>query len=81
MSAVQARDLMELAHGRHEGDRERLLLAVADLCDASPEDRARLGAAQALLDDVFMALVVEAERGIRRALSERLATATWAPRR
>jgi uncharacterized protein (DUF2336 family) len=68
---------MELAHGRHEGDRERLLLAVADLCDASPE--AARPELQALLDDVFMALVVEAERGIRRALSERLATATWAP--
>ena len=77
MSAVQARDLMELAHGRHEGDRERLLLAVADLCDASPE--AARPELQALLDDVFMALVVEAERGIRRALADRLASATWAP--
>jgi uncharacterized protein (DUF2336 family) len=77
VSAVQARDLMELAHGRHEGDRERLLLAVADLCDASPE--AARPELQTLLDDVFMALVVEAERHIRRALAERLATATWAP--
>ena len=77
MSAVQARDLMELAHGRHEGDRERLLLAVADLCEASPE--AARPELQPLIDDVFMALVVEAERGIRKALAERLASASWAP--
>jgi uncharacterized protein (DUF2336 family) len=68
---------MELAHGRREGDRERLLLAVADLCDASPE--AARPELRALLDDVFMSLVVEAERHIRRSLAERLATAAWAP--
>src|SRR5205807_1884618 len=34
---------------------------------------------QRLLDDVFMALVVEAERDIRKALAEKLAQADWAP--
>ncbi len=35
---------------------------------------------QALLNDIFMCLVVEAEREIRRRLAEKLAHATWAPR-
>jgi uncharacterized protein (DUF2336 family) len=75
--AATARDLVDLARGRNDGDRERLLLAVADLCDASPD--AGRPEVQGLLGEVFMALVVEAERGIRRALAERLATADWAP--
>jgi uncharacterized protein (DUF2336 family) len=68
---------MHLARSRQTSDRERLLLAVADLCDGSPD--ARRPEIQGLLDDVFMALVVEAERDIRRALAEKLAKADWAP--
>ena len=34
---------------------------------------------QGLLSSIFMSLVVEAERDIRRRLSEKLATASWAP--
>ncbi|MBX7249326.1 MAG: DUF2336 domain-containing protein [Caulobacteraceae bacterium] len=69
---------MNLARSRDTGDRERLLLAVADLCDGSPDSRRP--EIQSLLDNVFMALVVEAERDIRRALAERLASADWAPK-
>jgi uncharacterized protein (DUF2336 family) len=68
---------MDLARSRETNDRERLLLAVADLCDSSPD--ARRPEVRTLLDDVFMALVVEAERDIRRALAEKLAHADWAP--
>ncbi len=71
-------ELLDLARSRETGDRERLLLGVADLCNGSSD--ARRPEIQALLDDVFMALVVEAERDIRRALAEKLAHADWAPR-
>jgi uncharacterized protein (DUF2336 family) len=77
VGAAKAHDLMDLARGRSSGDRERLLLAVADLCEGSADaDRPEV---QDLMGDVFMALVVEAERDIRRALAEKLAHATWAP--
>jgi uncharacterized protein (DUF2336 family) len=72
--------LLDLAKSRQPADRERLLLAIADLCD-SPEagDAMRSAPIQALLSSIFMSLVVEAEREIRRRLSEKLATADWAP--
>lgn len=77
-AAAHAFELMDLARSRETGARERLLLAVADLCDGSPD--ARLPEIQTLLEDVFMALVVEAERDIRRVLAEKLSTAEWAPK-
>ena len=79
--AAQAEDLLKLAQARAPADRERLLLAIADLCESA--DRARAldaSAVQALLNDIFMCLVMEAEREIRRRLAEKLATAAWAPR-
>jgi len=51
--------------------------AVADLFDGSvmqPSDEAR-----ALLTDIFMALVRQAERDLRKRVAERLAPADWAP--
>jgi len=77
-TAVAAHDLINLARSRETGDRERLLLAVTDLCDGSPDSRRP--EIQNLLDNVFMALVVEAERDIRKALAERLAHVDWAPK-
>ena len=79
--AAQADRLMKLAQTRSPGDRERLLLAIADLCDSADS----VGAldtqqVQALLNDIFMCLVVEAEREIRRRLADKLAHAAWAPR-
>ena len=76
--AVQGHELIRLAMSRDIGDRERLLLGVTDLCDRSPDSRRP--EVQNLLDNVFMALVVEAERDIRKALAERLAGAEWAPK-
>lgn len=71
---------MTLARSREPGDRERLLTGIVDLCEAG---RARGEPAhpdvQALLNSIFMTLVVEAERDIRHRLSERLADADWAP--
>ena len=79
--ASQAERLMKLAQARSPADRERLLLAIADLCE-SAEDVGALdtGVVQALLNDIFMILVVEAERDIRQRLAEKLACAHWAPK-
>lgn len=70
--------LLAWARSRAGGDRERLLLKLADLC--ASDDAASSEATAALLQDVLMALVAEAERDIRRRLAERLADAAWAPR-
>ncbi len=79
--ASQAARLMNLAEARTPADRERLLLAIADLCDSAETVGAlENDAVQALLNDIFMRLVVEAERDIRRRLAEKLAHAYWAPR-
>lgn len=78
---AKTNELMNLARSRAPGDRERLLLAIVDLCDAG-DDAAGLmasGPIQALLNSIFMSLVVEAERDIRRRLAEKLAHAEWAP--
>ena len=79
--AAQAEDLLKLAQARAPADRERLLLAIADLCEsASGAGALDATAVQALLNDIFMCLVMEAEREIRRRLAEKLARAAWAPR-
>lgn len=79
MSSVadRAAELTALAHSREPEHRERLLLGLADLC--AHEDAAASPPVQALLGDVFMTLVVEAEQDIRRRLAERIADAPWAP--
>lgn len=69
-------DLLELAKSRAPADRERLMLAIVDLCENGGADTPHV---QALLSSIFMSLVVEAERDIRRRLAEKLATALWAP--
>lgn len=79
--AAKTQEILSLARSRAVQDRERLLLAIVDLCDAGDSANAVMESApvQALLSSIFMSLVVEAERDIRRRLSEKLATATWAP--
>lgn len=71
---------MKLARSREAGDRERLLTGIIDLCEAGQASGEPTHPdIQALLNSIFMTLVVEAERDIRRRLSERLADADWAP--
>jgi uncharacterized protein (DUF2336 family) len=74
--ATSSDDLLDLAKSRTPADRERLSLAIVDLCDAGDADTPHV---QGLLSSIFMSLVVEAERDIRRRLAEKLATAPWAP--
>jgi uncharacterized protein (DUF2336 family) len=79
-AALSTDGLLDLAKSRAAGDRERLMMAVVDLCAAaeSPAAVAR-PQVQDLISSIFMNLVVEAERDIRRRLAERLSTAAWAP--
>ena len=71
---------MTLARSRDPGDRERLLSGIVDLCEAGQaRGEPTHPDIQALLNSIFMTLVVEAERDIRKRLSERLADADWAP--
>ncbi len=79
MSAVQtAKELKELARSRSPADRERLMLAIVDLC-GQPNDAIRSPAIQALLGSIFIDLVADAEQDIRRILAEKLAIADWPP--
>lgn len=71
---------MTLARSRDPSDRERLLSGIVDLCEAGQaRGEPTHPDIQALLNSIFMTLVVEAERDIRKRLSERLADADWAP--
>ncbi len=82
MSATaKADELLNLARSRAPADRERLLLSIVDLCDAGESANSLMssGPIQALLNSIFMSLVVEAERDIRRRLSDKLSHAAWAP--
>lgn len=76
----KARNLLELAKSRSPDSRERLLMAVADLCDTARDSGALdVGGVRDLLNDIFQALVIQAEHDIRRRLAEKLAKADWAP--
>lgn len=78
--AVRADDLLRLARSKAPADRERLLMAVVDLCAASDAREVKASRPiQDLLSSIFMTLVVEAERDIRRRLAEKLAPVEWAP--
>jgi uncharacterized protein (DUF2336 family) len=79
LAPIEQRDrLVELARSRTPGDRDRLLLALTDLCEAGA-DAVGQAAVKPLVTSIFMSLVVEAERDMRRRLAEKLAHADWAP--
>ena len=76
--ALRSESLLDLAKSRSPADRERLLLGIVDLCETDDEAMAS-PPVQALLNSIFLGLVVGAERDMRRRLSEKLSTAEWAP--
>ncbi|HWA63525.1 MAG TPA: DUF2336 domain-containing protein, partial [Caulobacteraceae bacterium] len=79
-TAGQFDDLLGLARSRDPADRGRLLTAIVQICEDSDARRETLDPkVAALVESIFMALVVEAEQEIRRRLADRLATAAWAP--
>lgn len=73
MSGQQAGVLLDLARSRSPDDRQRLLMGVADLVEASGQSNAEV------VTDLFLTLVGQVESDIRKALSERLADSEWAP--
>lgn len=73
VSGPNAGVLLNLARSRTPDDRQRLLMGVADLVEASGQADAEV------VSDLFMTLVGQVESDIRRALSERLAEAEWVP--
>ena len=68
--------MLELARSPASRDRDRLLLALADLCEG---DGCEAPQTQALVRDVFMGLVGRVEHDIRARLAGKLAHASWAP--
>ena len=75
-------DLPSLTASRSAGDRERLLMAVVDLCDRANQTGEPLSTrveVNGLLQDIFLNLISTAERDLRRRLAERLGGASWAP--
>jgi len=72
---TSAARLLELARGKTVDDRRRLLIGIAALCDATPPGVE----ASPVLGEIFMVIARQAERDIRKALSECLASAEWAP--
>jgi len=77
-AAETADELRELARSRSPADRERLMLAIVELCGRADE-AVRSPAIQTLLGSIFTDLVEGAEADIRRILAEKLAVADWPP--
>lgn len=77
--AVEAADLLLLARSRHPADRERLLDAIVALCDRADIDDVARPAVRELVGSVFLSLVAEVEKDLRRRLAEKIAPAPWAP--
>ncbi|WP_374515976.1 DUF2336 domain-containing protein [Brevundimonas sp.] len=74
-SAPPPGELLSLARNPSPDARQRLLLGVMALCDASPP----AGELSPVLGEIFLTLAKRAEREVRRALAERLAGVDWAP--
>ena len=70
-----ATQLLALARSKGVDDRRRLLLGITALCNATPPG----AEASPLLGEIFMIIARQAERDIRKALSDSLASAEWAP--
>jgi uncharacterized protein (DUF2336 family) len=75
-SAPGPSELLALARDRGPDSRQRLMLAVAALCEAQPPATDL----SPVLAEIFLTLARQAERDVRKILSERLAGADWAPR-
>ncbi|MEY4556819.1 MAG: hypothetical protein RL093_1938 [Pseudomonadota bacterium] len=74
-AAPRPSDLLALARISSTEARQRLLLGVVALCDASPP----AGELSPVLSEIFLTLARQAEREVRKVLSEKLAHAEWAP--
>lgn len=75
VEAPSPTELLSLARNTSPDARHRLLMGVLALCDASPPS----GELSPVLGEIFLTLARQAEREVRKALSEKLAHADWAP--
>ena len=73
--APRPSELLALAHNSSTEARNRLLLGVVALCDACPPS----GELSPVLAEIFLTLARQAEREVRKVLSEKLSHAEWAP--
>lgn len=81
MLGAQPDALLNLAKSREPADRERLLMNIVSLCEmAGSGGDADAVRARGLIDELFMTLVLDAEREVRRRLAERIAGVDWAPK-
>lgn len=69
-------DLLILAQDPSADARQRLLVAVLSLCDSQPPT----GDLSIVLGEIFLTLAAQAERDVRKLLSESLSRVDWAPR-
>lgn len=69
-------DLLTLAQDTSADARQRLLIAVLALCD----EQQPTGDLSVVLGEIFLTLAAQAERDVRKRLSESLSRADWAPR-
>lgn len=74
-AAPRPSELLALARNSSTEARQRLLVGVVALCDASPPPEEL----SPVLGEIFLTLAGRAEREVRKVLSERLAHAEWAP--
>lgn len=74
-AAPRLSELLALAHDPSTEARQRLLLGVIALCDVCPPS----GEVSPVLGEIFLTLARQAEREVRKVLSEKLAHAEWAP--
>ena len=78
--AASTNAIRRLAGARPHADREHLLLALVELCDASQGTQVMsTGPVQTLLGSIFMSVAVEADHDIRQRLAEKLSSAPWTP--
>ena len=67
MLGAQSDALLNLAKSRQPADRERLLMNIVSLCEmAGASDGVEVARAKSIIDDLFMTLVLDAERNVRR---------------
>jgi uncharacterized protein (DUF2336 family) len=77
----EGEDLVALARAKSPADREKLMLGLAGLCEgAETNGMLNSDAVESMVTDIFMALVVEAERDIRARLAKKIASVKWAPK-
>lgn len=81
-TAAPTDEMLALARSRTAADRERLLMAVAELCDRAEQSnngQPQRPEVQNVLQEIFLNLVREAETDLRQKLAQRLSHAAWAP--